>query len=141
MFQFLKKSKRIDSSSYFENPKKPMIFMKESAKKNQRSVLWPFHIFQNHGYIQNSLLWIFWELMKKLIIDGYILFTHSKNQPNTDASKSSDIWIKNPSMLYSWEDLLPRDLPNCWAYTLKAIGGGAGLPGLLSPLQNLSIKT
>lgn len=44
-------------------------------------------------------------------------------------------------MLYSWEDLLPRGLPNFWAYTLKAIGGGTGLPGLLSPLQNLSIKT
>jgi hypothetical protein len=32
-------------------------------------------------------------------------------------------------------------LPNFRAYTLKAIGGGAGLPGLPSPLQNLSIKT
>jgi hypothetical protein len=90
---------------------------------------------------KNSLLWIFWELMKKLIVDGYLSITHSKNRPNTDASKSSDIWIKNPSMLYSWEDLLPRGLPSLWAYTLKAIGGGAGLPGLLSPLQNLSIKT
>ncbi len=107
----------IDSSSYFENPKKPMIFMKESAKKKKKKktngqffdlfiyfrtmVTYKTHLFE---YLEN-----WWKSWYNWWVS---IFTRSKNRPNTDdASKSSDIWTKNPSMLYSWEDLLPKGPP------------------------------
>ncbi len=100
-----KNQKRIDGSSYFENPKKSMIFNERISpppqKRSQRvSSLTFSYISEPWLHTKLTSLNILRMDEKVDIIDGYHLsITHSKNRPNTDdASKSPDIWIKNPSI-------------------------------------------
>ncbi len=65
--------------------------MKESAKKKPTvSSLTFSYISEPWLHTKLTSLNIL-RIDEKVDIDGYLCITHSKNQPNTDASKSSDI--------------------------------------------------
>jgi hypothetical protein len=86
-----------------------------------------------------------WRIDEKVdTIDGYLSLLVLRIGPTLMMQVSLQTFEQKIHQCFTLgKTCSPRGLPNFWAYTLKAIGGGTGLPGLLffSPLQNLSAKT